>query len=64
VGLDVETIKRGVQKLRDGQYLRVLDEQVEVPDVDSLRRLFGLLGVKDEIQGADIASQTRKNDAR
>jgi CRP/FNR family transcriptional regulator, cyclic AMP receptor protein len=64
VGLDVETIKRGVQKLRDGQYLRVLDEKVEVPDVDALRRLFGLLGVKDEIQGADFANQTRKNDAR
>jgi CRP/FNR family transcriptional regulator, cyclic AMP receptor protein len=63
VGLDVETIKRSVQKLRAGQYLRVLDEKVEVPDIDALKRLFHLLGVKDEIQGADFAGQTRKGDA-
>jgi CRP/FNR family transcriptional regulator, cyclic AMP receptor protein len=64
VGLDVETVKRGVQKLRDGQYLRVVDEKVEVPDVDALKRLFGLLGVKDEIQGADFAGQPSRGNAR
>jgi CRP/FNR family transcriptional regulator, cyclic AMP receptor protein len=53
IGMDVETVKRGVQKLREGQYLRVVDERVEIPDVDSLKRLFALLGLKDEIQGAD-----------
>jgi CRP/FNR family transcriptional regulator, cyclic AMP receptor protein len=51
VGLDVDTVKRVVQELRDGQYLRVMDERLEVPDVDALRRLFALLGVKDEIRG-------------
>ena len=55
VGMDVETVKRGVQKLREGQYLRVIDERVEIPDVDSLKRLFALLGLKDEIAGADAA---------
>jgi CRP-like cAMP-binding protein len=54
VGLDVETVKRGVQKLREGQYVRVVDEKVEIPDVDSLRRLFQLLGLKDEIQGSEL----------
>ena len=54
VGLDVETVKRGVQKLREGQYVRVVDEKVEIPDVESLRRLFQLLGLKDEIQGSDL----------
>jgi CRP-like cAMP-binding protein len=53
VGMDVETVKRGVQKLREGQYLRVVDERVEIPDVEALKRLFALLGLKDEIQGAD-----------
>jgi CRP-like cAMP-binding protein len=55
VGMDVETVKRGVQKLREGQYLRVIDERVEIPDVDSLKRLFALLGLKDDIAGADAA---------
>jgi CRP/FNR family transcriptional regulator, cyclic AMP receptor protein len=64
VGLDVETIKRGVQKLRDGQYVRVLDEKVEVPDLDALRRLFGLLGVKDEIQGAEVAGHAARGESR
>ncbi len=54
VGLDVETVKRGVQKLREGQYVRVVDEKVEIPDVESLRRLFQLLGLKDEIHGSDL----------
>ena len=54
VGMDVETVKRGVQKLREGQYIRVVDERVEIPDVESLKRLFALLGLKDEIQGSDF----------
>lgn len=51
VGLDVDTVKRGVQQLREGQYIRVTDERLEIPDLDSLRRLYGLLGFKDEIRG-------------
>ena len=68
VGLDVDTVKRVVQELREGQYVRVSyehvvqelregqyvrvsDERLEVPDLDALRRLFALLGVKDEIRG-------------
>ncbi len=60
VGLDVETVKRGVQKLREGQYVRVVDEKVEIPDVDSLRRLFQLLGLKDEIQGSELPPSPAK----
>lgn len=52
VGLDIDAVKRGVQKLREGGYLRVMNERLEVPDVDALERLFSLLGVKDEIRGA------------
>lgn len=53
VGLDVDAVKRGVQRLREGHYVRVVDEQLEVLDLDALRRLYGLLGVKDEIRGVD-----------
>jgi CRP/FNR family cyclic AMP-dependent transcriptional regulator len=51
VGLDVDTVKRAVQQLREGQYVRVNDERLEVPDLDAMRRLYGLLGVKDELRG-------------
>jgi CRP/FNR family transcriptional regulator, cyclic AMP receptor protein len=51
VGLDVDTVKRTVQQLRDGDYVRVVEERLEVPDVEALRKLYGLLGVKDEIRG-------------
>lgn len=50
VGLDVDTVKRTVQQLREGQYLRVAEGRLEVPDLEALRRLYGLLGVKDEIR--------------
>jgi CRP-like cAMP-binding protein len=51
VGLDVETVKRFVQRLRDQQYVRIGGERIEIPDVDALRRLYALLGTKDELQG-------------
>lgn len=52
VGLDIDAVKRGVQKLREGGYVRVMNETLEVPDLEALERLFSLLGVKDEIRGA------------
>jgi CRP/FNR family cyclic AMP-dependent transcriptional regulator len=51
VGLDVDAVKRGVQRLREGHYVRVVDEQLEILDLDALRRLYGLLGMKDQIRG-------------
>lgn len=49
VGLDVDTVKRSVQKLREGQYVRVTEERLEVPDIEALRKLYTLLGMKDEV---------------
>jgi CRP/FNR family transcriptional regulator, cyclic AMP receptor protein len=57
VGLDVETVKRGVQRLREQQYIRIVDERIEIPDVDSLRRLYVLLGTKEEIRGDTSAAR-------
>jgi CRP/FNR family cyclic AMP-dependent transcriptional regulator len=51
VGADVDTVKRAVQQLREGQYVRVTEERLEIPDLDALRRLYALLGVKDELRG-------------
>src|SRR6202012_1656355 len=51
VGLDVETVKRTVQRLRDQQYLRIVGERVEIPDVEALRRLYSLLGTTEELLG-------------
>ncbi|MEP7125911.1 MAG: Crp/Fnr family transcriptional regulator [Byssovorax sp.] len=51
IGLDVDTVKRAVQQLREGQYLKVSEERLEVPDLEAMRRLYGLLGIKDEIRG-------------
>jgi CRP/FNR family cyclic AMP-dependent transcriptional regulator len=53
VGLDIDTVKRSVQQLRDGDYVRITDERLEIPDVEALRKLYALLGVKDEIGGAE-----------
>jgi CRP-like cAMP-binding protein len=58
VGLDVETVKRNVQQLRDSGYLRISDERLEIPDLEALRELYGLLGVKDQILGGDVAESS------
>lgn len=51
VGLDVEAVKVAVQRLRDRNYVRITGERIEIPDVDALRRLYALLGTKDELAG-------------
>ena len=51
VGLDVDAVKRAVQQLRDGGYLCIVDERILLPDVEALRRLYQLLGVKEEVRG-------------
>ena len=53
VGLDVDTVKRNVQRLRDQGYLKITGEKVEIPDMDALRRLYVLLGTKDELRGEE-----------
>jgi len=51
VGLDVEAVKRTIQRLRDRQYLVIRGERIEIPDVEALQRLYSLLGAKDELAG-------------
>lgn len=50
VGLDVDTIKRGVHELRKGEYVRVFDEQLEIPSLDALQKLFELIGMKEDLR--------------
>lgn len=53
VGLDVDTVKRNVQELRESGYVKIVDERIEIPNPDALRELFGLLGVKEQIVGGE-----------
>jgi CRP/FNR family cyclic AMP-dependent transcriptional regulator len=50
-GLDVDTVKRIVAQLRESGYVRIQDERVELPNLEHLRELYGLLGVKDQLRG-------------
>lgn len=52
VGLDVDAVKRAIQQLRDQQYLRIVGERIDIPDLEALRRLYLLLGTRDELRGA------------
>lgn len=51
VGLDVDAVKRAVQQLRDGGYLRIVDEKILIPDLEALRQLYQLLGMKEDVRG-------------
>lgn len=55
VGLDVDTVKRIVAQLRETGHVRILDERIEVSNLDSLRDLYGLLGIKDQLRGQPLA---------
>jgi len=54
VGLDVESVKRAVQRLREQQYVHIVDERIEIPDVEALRKLYVLLGTKEELRGVEV----------
>jgi DNA-binding Lrp family transcriptional regulator len=58
VGLDVDTVKRAVQRLREQGYVRITGEKVEIPDLGALRKLYTLLGTKEELRG-DVAAFPR-----
>lgn len=52
VGLDVDAVKKAVQQLRDGGYLRIVDERIVIPDAEALKQLYQLLGTKEEVRGS------------
>ena len=51
VGLDVDAVKRAIQQLRDGGYIRIVEEKILVPDLEALGSLYDLLGMKEEVRG-------------
>jgi CRP/FNR family transcriptional regulator, cyclic AMP receptor protein len=51
VGLDIDTVKRAVQRLREQGYVKITGEKVEIPDVPALKKLYTLLGTKEELRG-------------
>lgn len=59
VGLDVDTVKRIVAQLRETGHLRIQDERIEIPSLDSLRDLYNLLGIKDQLRGQAVAPRAR-----
>jgi hypothetical protein len=52
VGLDVDTVKRVVQQLRDAGYLHIVEESMEIPDVGAVTELVSLLEVKGQLAGS------------
>lgn len=52
VGLDVEVVKRVVGQLRETGYVRIQDERVELSSLETLRELYSLLSIKDQLRGS------------
>lgn len=50
IGLDVDSVKRGIWQLRENKYLRIVDEKIEIYDVDALRQLYRLMGMEEELK--------------
>jgi transcription initiation factor IIE alpha subunit len=63
VGLDVDDVKRVVAQLRETGYVRIQDERVEVSDLETLRELYALLSLKDQLRGTPGRDRTRGRNA-
>jgi CRP/FNR family transcriptional regulator, cyclic AMP receptor protein len=59
VGLDVDNVKRVVAQLREGGYVRIENERVEVADVETLKELYSLLSLKDQLRGSPERDRSR-----
>jgi CRP/FNR family transcriptional regulator, cyclic AMP receptor protein len=57
VGLDVDMVKRAVQDLREAGHLQIVGEKVQIPDIQTLKELLGLLAVRDQIAGPRRADE-------
>jgi CRP/FNR family cyclic AMP-dependent transcriptional regulator len=57
VGLDVDTVKRNVQQLRQSGHVVIESEQIQIHDMEGLRELRRLLEMKEEIAGASEAGR-------
>lgn len=61
VGLDVDIVKRVVSQLREGGYVRIQNERVEVADLETLRELYALLSLKDQLRGTPDRERGRSS---
>lgn len=55
VGLDVEAVKATVNQLRSGGYLTISEELIVIGDLEPLRKLYDLLGAKEEVRSPSTA---------
>lgn len=50
IGLDVDTVKRGILELKENRFLKIIGEKLEIYDVEALQKLYRLMGMKDELK--------------
>ena len=50
VGLDVEVVRKVIHQLHDNGYLRMAEDEIAIPRLEDLRRLYQLMGVKEEVR--------------
>jgi CRP/FNR family cyclic AMP-dependent transcriptional regulator len=59
VGVDVDTVKQVVRRLRAQHHVRVAGDTIEIEDVASFRKFFALLSHREPDRGADVARSFR-----
>ena len=50
IGIDVDTVKRGILQLKENRFLGIAGEQLELYDVEALRKLYQLMGMKENLK--------------
>jgi len=50
IGLDVDSVKRGVLDLKENGMLDIVGESIAVADAEALRKLYRLIGMKEELR--------------
>jgi CRP/FNR family transcriptional regulator, cyclic AMP receptor protein len=50
IGIDVDAVKRGILQLKENRFLGISGEQLELYDIEALRKLYRLMGMKENLR--------------
>ena len=46
----MDSVKDGILQLRKNRYLQIVDEKIEIFDIEALRKMYSLMGMKQALE--------------
>jgi CRP/FNR family cyclic AMP-dependent transcriptional regulator len=50
IGIDIDSVKKGILHFRKNKYVRIVEEKIEILDLEALKKVYNLIGMKEELK--------------